>query len=203
MPGPSILAYDEEEEEEAGSSPFPPITPVSWPTAGFIQFGTASPEAIVNPHTQPGGLDHRETMPVVNPKETAGAIKAPSWSVMPRWVILLVGRVMAIGAAKYGAFNYRDSSISASTYQDAMERHAQLWFDGEDDDPETGVSHLASIIASCSLLLDAQASGKLDDNRQKTGRAREVLDALDRMATPSQVLQGLKRSALGGALYHA
>ena len=115
----------------------------------------------------------------VNPKELAGSRKPATWSVMPRWVSLLVGRVMSVGAAKYGAFNYRESRIAASTYQDAMERHASLWFDGEDNDPETGVSHLASIIASCSLLLDAQASGKLDDDRQKTGRVREWLDALE------------------------
>jgi Domain of unknown function (DUF5664) len=86
-----------------------------------------------------------------------------------------VGRVMSVGAAKYGAFNYRDSSISASVYQDAMERHLQLWFDGEDTDDETGVSHLASVIASCALLMDAQATGKLNDDRQKTGLVREQL----------------------------
>ena len=118
---------------------------------------------------------------VVNPKELAGAKKPASWSVMPRWVMLLVGRVMSMGAAKYGAFNYRDSSISASIYQDAMERHLQLWFDGEDTDEESGVSHLAHVIASCSLLLDAQRTGKLNDDRQKTGIARKVLDEIEAM----------------------
>ena len=121
------------------------------------------------------------TAPVVNPKELAGAKKPASWSVMPRWVMLQVGRVMSVGAAKYGAFNYRDSSISASIYQDAMERHLQLWFDGEDMDDETGVSHLASVIASCALLMDAQATGKLNDDRQKTGIVREQLKALEQL----------------------
>lgn len=119
-----------------------------------------------------------EDIVVVNPKEIAGSKKPETWSVMPRWVVLLVGRVMAIGAAKYGAFNYRESAIAASTYQDAIERHLQLWFDGEDTDEETGVSHLASVIASCTLLLDAQATGKLHDNRQKTGIVRRTLDQL-------------------------
>lgn len=119
--------------------------------------------------------------PVVNPKELAGAKKPATWSVMPRWVTLLVGRVMSIGAAKYGAFNYRESSISASVYQDAMERHLQLWFDGEDNDPESGVSHLAHVIASCTLLLDAQETGRLNDDRQKTGIVRPTLDQLEKM----------------------
>jgi len=115
----------------------------------------------------------------VNPKELAGAKKPASWSVMPRWVALQVGRVMSVGAAKYGAFNYRETPIAASTYQDALERHLALWFDGEDNDAETGVSHLASAIASCTLLLDAQATGQLVDDRQKTGLVRKTLDALE------------------------
>jgi hypothetical protein len=88
---------------------------------------------------------------------------------------------MSVGAAKYSPFNYRESRIAASTYQDAMERHLQLWFDGEDNDDETGVSHLASVIASCALLMDAQATGKLDDDRQKTGLVRPQLDALEQL----------------------
>lgn len=119
------------------------------------------------------------TAQAVNPKELAGAKKPASWSVMPRWVALQVGRVMSVGAAKYGAFNYRETPIAASTYQDALERHLALWFDGEDNDAETGVSHLASAIASCTLLLDAQATGQLVDDRQKTGLVRKTLDALE------------------------
>lgn len=118
-------------------------------------------------------------MTVINPKEVAGSSKPAVWSVTPRWVVLLLGRVMSIGARKYGAFNYRESSIAASTYQDAIERHTQAWFDGEDNDPETKVSHLASIMASCVLLLDAQATGKLHDDRQKTGLVRTTLDTLE------------------------
>lgn len=121
--------------------------------------------------------------PVVNPKEIAGSKKPATWSVMPRWVTFLVGRVMQVGAAKYGAFNYRESRITASTYLDAIERHLHLWQDGEDDDPETGVSHLASVIAGCTLLLDAQATGKLADDRQKTGLARPTLDRLQELLT--------------------
>jgi len=117
----------------------------------------------------------------VNPKELAGAKKPATWSVMPRWVVLLVGRVMSVGAAKYGAFNYRETPIAASTYQDALERHVSLWFDGEDTDAESGVSHLAHAMACCALLLDAQATGKLVDDRQKTGIVRRTLDELERL----------------------
>lgn len=157
---------------------------VNW-TPRVVQKDPAVPMVTVDTRTGEvwgranGGIPlQAPAAPTVNPKEIAGSKKPPTWSVMPRWVTLLVGRVMSIGAAKYGAFNYRESRIAASTYQDAIERHAQLWFDGEDNDPETGVSHLASIISSCTLLLDAQASGKLDDDRQKTGLSRKALDEL-------------------------
>ena len=101
--------------------------------------------------------DHSDPEPdqIINPMELAGSKKPVIWKVMPRWIVLLVGRVMSVGAAKYGIFNYRDSNVSAMTYVDAIERHMQLWQDGEDLDDETGVSHLASVIASCSILLDA------------------------------------------------
>lgn len=122
-----------------------------------------------------------DTASAVNPKEIAGSKKPGVFSVFPRWVSLLVGRVMETGASKYGKFNYRDSTISASVYEDAMERHAQLWFDGEDNDPESGVSHLAHVIACATLLLDAQASGKLHDNRQKTGVVRRTLSHLEQL----------------------
>lgn len=132
------------------------------------------------------GMDSAPTpvsQEVINPKEIAGSKKPAIWACMPRWVVLLVGRVMSVGAAKYGPFNYRQSRIACSTYQDAIERHSQLWFDGEDDDPETGVSHLASIMASCALLLDAQATGMLEDDRQKTGIVRRKLDELTQLLT--------------------
>jgi hypothetical protein len=141
----------------------------------------AALEAEGIPVPQPITIADLKPQETVNPKELAGAKKPAIWSVMPRWVVMAVGRVMSVGAAKYGKFNYRDSSIAASTYEDAIERHAALWFDGEDNDPETGVSHLASVIASCLLLMDAQRTGKLADDRQKTGIVRTQLDELEKL----------------------
>jgi hypothetical protein len=145
----------------------------------FVQPAPGQPPAPAPVGTDCSSLELRVLSSAVNPKELAGAKKPASWSVMPRWVALQVGRVMSVGAAKYGAFNYRETPIAASTYQDALERHLSLWFDGEDNDAETGVSHLASAIASCTLLMDAQATGQLVDDRQKTGLVRKTLDVLE------------------------
>lgn len=117
----------------------------------------------------------------VNPKDAIGATKPPTWSVVPRWLMLGLGRVMQIGAAKYGAFNYREAPVRASIYVEAIERHMQLWQDGEDKDPETGVSHLFSVMAGCAILADAQANGTWKDDRQKTGLARKFMDELQEL----------------------
>lgn len=149
------------------------------PIPALVAEGIAVPQPIVLDETYSFESVGKEV--VVNPKEVAGSKKPGIFSVFPRWVNLLVGRVMETGASKYGAFNYRDSSIAASTYEDAMERHAQLWFDGEDNDPESGVSHLAHVIACATLLLDAQATNQLYDNRQKTGIVRRKLLELEEL----------------------
>ncbi len=92
---------------------------------------------------------------VTNPKAKWGADKAPFFGV-PSSAQIALGAVMGGGAYKYGVFNYRETKIAASTYHDAIMRHMQLWFDGEDSDPldsgegkppGSGISHLAHIMA--------------------------------------------------------
>ena len=84
---------------------------------------------------------------------------------------------MAGGAYKYGAYNYRDTKIAASTYHDAIMRHFMLWADGEDIDPESNAPHLAHVMACAALMIDADATGMLTDDRNKTGTVRKLLDA--------------------------
>ncbi len=112
-----------------------------------------------------------------NPKAGIGADKAPFFGV-PSSALVAMGNVMAGGALKYGAFNYRDTRIAVSTYHDAILRHFHLYMDGEDCDPldttppGSGVSHLAHIMACCALMIDAAENGMLDDDRSKTGKVR-------------------------------
>jgi hypothetical protein len=46
-----------------------------------------------------------------------------------------------------------------------MMRHLNAWRDGEDLDPESGISHLAHIACSCNILLDADYCDTLQDDR--------------------------------------
>ena len=101
-----------------------------------------------------------------NPKTAFGEAK-PKLSDTPTIGIQLMGEVHTNGAAKYGRFNWREHQVSATVYYDAAQRHLMAWFNGETIDPESGLPHLAHAMACCNILLDAEKSGKLNDNRLK------------------------------------
>ncbi len=105
----------------------------------------------------------------VNPKTAAGSSKPSLLSVIPTAGLLVLGAVMRLGARKYGAFNFRDSTVPASIYVDAAMRHLMSWWDGEDNDPESGVSHLGHVMACMAIVIEARALGKLADDRPTPG----------------------------------
>ncbi|WP_051264107.1 dATP/dGTP diphosphohydrolase domain-containing protein [Rhizobium leucaenae] len=116
-------------------------------------------------------------LPSTNPKRAFGARK-PSAQFIPPVAILEESAVMALGAAKYGAFNWQDEPIDATTYYSAAIRHLLQWFSGEDVDQESGASHLAHVRACMAILLDAQASGRLVDDRPECASASEAIERL-------------------------
>jgi hypothetical protein len=73
----------------------------------------------------------------------------------------------AEGARKYGPWNWRTNKVCATTYIGAIMRHLTAWQDGEDLDPDSGLTHLAKIAACCNILMDAQHCGTLVDDRSK------------------------------------
>jgi len=105
-------------------------------------------------------------LPDSNPKTVFGEAKAKI-SDVPTIGILAMGRVFAFGARKYGRFNWREHEVSSSVYYDAAFRHLAAWFDGEDLDAETGLPHLAHVMACCNILMDAELHCKFNDNRPK------------------------------------
>ena len=113
----------------------------------------------------------------MNPKDRLGKAK-PSMHFVPMIARLQEAIVMALGAKKYGAYNWRTAPVIATVYSDAIERHLAQWMDGEDVDEESGVSHLAHVRACCAILIDAQATGNLLDDRPMTGgKVTEFIEA--------------------------
>lgn len=112
-----------------------------------------------------------------NPKRAFG-IRKPSAHFIPPVAIVEESAVMALGAAKYGPYNWQDDPVDASTYYSAALRHLMQWFSGEDRDEESKASHLAHVRACMAILIDAQASGKLKDDRPKCASAGDALKRL-------------------------
>lgn len=109
-----------------------------------------------------------------NPKTQYGLAK-PGLSKVPPLPLLAIGQVMAVGASKYGPVNWRKNPVSSSTYYDAAMRHLMAWWDGQDLDLETGISHLAHAAANLCILLDADSGPWLLDDRPPTGFINEYI----------------------------
>lgn len=99
-----------------------------------------------------------------NPKDVVG-IKKAAFSCVSMPVMLEVGVGMQEGAMKYGRHNYRDEGVAASTYFDATMRHLMDWWEGENLDPDSGLSHITKAIASLMVLRDAQINDLCTDDR--------------------------------------
>jgi len=107
-----------------------------------------------------------------DPKGAVGATKTPL-GLIPPHAMEQTAWVHKLGADKYGPWNWRETGVCASTYVNAILRHLNAWRDGEDLDPESGISHLAHIACSANILMDAGYCNRLQDDRNKSA---DVLD---------------------------
>lgn len=99
-----------------------------------------------------------------NPKDIVGTRKAPM-STVSGPVMAEVGVAMLEGACKYGRHNYRAVGVRASVYYDATQRHLISWWEGEDLDPDSELSHITKAITSLVVLRDAMINNKVTDDR--------------------------------------
>ena len=86
---------------------------------------------------------------------------------------------MMDGARKYGPYNWRDNAVLARVYIAAAKRHLAYWAAGEETAKDSGVHHLGHAIACLAILLDAQATGNLGDDRAKSQTLIDTLDAIN------------------------
>lgn len=99
-----------------------------------------------------------------NPKDAAAMFKVPLWLCSGiakiKWAI-----AQAAGFLKYGAWNWRSAGVRASVYISAAERHLEKWKYGEELDAVDNSHHLANVMACCAIILEAQYTKKLVDDR--------------------------------------
>lgn len=113
-----------------------------------------------------------------NPKDAIAGSKVALWLLSPiakaAWAV-----AMFAGQTKYGAWNWRISGVRASVYLSAMHRHMDAYVSGEELDPIDGTPHLGNIMACCAIILDAQAAGKLNDDRPPRVSLRPMYEQVE------------------------
>jgi len=132
---------------------------------------------------------------LTNPKDAIGSDKIP-FHLWPETATILGSLGLLDGALKYGRTNWRVAGVRASIYYDACRRHLNKWFEGEDMDPDSGVPHLGHALACLAILADAQAAGKLNDDRMVQGGYVNLIGTL----TP--LVKQLKEKHAGCAPKH-
>jgi hypothetical protein len=113
-----------------------------------------------------------------NPKDVIGSGKLPL-ELVPDTAVAYMALSFLEGALKYGRFNWRVAGVRSSIYAAAMRRHQKKWWNGEDCDPKTKVHHLASVMACCAIVLDAELVGKLTDDRPPRADMDRLIDSLE------------------------
>jgi hypothetical protein len=89
--------------------------------------------------------------------------KAP-WALVPFDATTEVVKVLGAGSAKYGGRNWEKGMDFSRPFSATM-RHLTAWWQGEDHDPETGLSHLAHAACNTLFLLAYSLRGVGRDDR--------------------------------------
>ena len=101
---------------------------------------------------------------------TSGAIKhdsgKPGMNLLSREALEQIALVMDFGKQKYAAHNWR-KGFQWSRPLSAALRHIMAFNDGEDKDPESGLSHLAHAACCIMFLLEFEKTHKELDDRWK------------------------------------
>jgi hypothetical protein len=74
----------------------------------------------------------------------------PQYGLLPPLALEETAKVLTFGAQKYEPDNWKFVPDSKRRYFDALQRHLWQWKGGEQNDQETGLSHLAH--AMCCLM---------------------------------------------------
>lgn len=114
--------------------------------------------------------EHDDTYYMFTAQQCTGAVKhdqgkAPM-SLLSREALEQVALVMEFGRQKYAAHNWRQGFAWSRPLSAAM-RHIMAFNDGEDKDPESGLSHLAHAACCIMFLLEFEKTHPDLDDRWK------------------------------------
>lgn len=116
-----------------------------------------------------------------NPKDALGSLKSAAHH-FPAHVKHKAGLAMLEGAIKYGSMNYRVAGVRSSIYYDALSRHMDAWWEGQEIDPDSNLPHLWKAMACITILIDAVENDKLNDDRPPKLANQDWVRELNEMA---------------------
>lgn len=101
------------------------------------------------------------------------ATKLARMDLLPVEPLWEVAELYGAGAQKYDARNWEKGYPWSWSYQ-ALLRHAMLFWNGEDTDPETRKHHMASVVFHAFALMEfGETHPELDDRPNKYAEASE------------------------------
>jgi len=123
----------------------------------------------------------------------------PKMYLLPPKATVEVAKVLTFGAAKYDEDNWRKLEDAQNRYSGGALRHIFSHLDGELEDPETNLSHLAHAI--CCLMFKLEL--ELEDGKGKEEKLREPDEAEHRQSnrTPEPSESWLNGPAYFGPSY--
>lgn len=92
----------------------------------------------------------------------------PDLAIVPLAALTEMAKAFMYGEKKYARHNYRHGFQTHRLLAAAL-RHCYAWENGEDLDPESGVSHLGHAMASLAMLITNLKDEKATDTRHKAG----------------------------------
>ncbi len=149
-----------------------PNNPPAYTYDPATQRYTATPETLARLRAEPvepptddiPGLKHLGVSPV----PATGGVKhdagKPRMSLIPRAALEAEAAVMGFGATKYGVAQWKNG-FDYSRLLDAALRHIVAFADGEDNDAESNINHLAHARANLAMLLHQVQHGTGKDDR--------------------------------------
>lgn len=65
----------------------------------------------------------------------------PKWSLVPQSALIGMVRVLEYGSRKYAPYNWM-KGVSVTETCESLKRHLDAFMEGQDNDPESGLSHV-------------------------------------------------------------
>lgn len=93
----------------------------------------------------------------------------PSVQYIPMEALFAMGEAYGYGAKKYGGYNFQITGLEVTRCLAAAVRHIFQFLAGQDNDPESGLSHLGHALAAIGMAIYSLKNHPSKDDRFKKG----------------------------------